>query len=524
MDLRHAAIGAVALLAACGGGGPDAAAVGPSSAGPPFMARPDPGRVLPLCLLPGGTIGLPDLVADPLPLPDTGNGSAPGAVGNAPSDLPRRVALRHDRQTFNRRYEFALRDGVIWYRSHTEVTGIDQPWAELAMPSCLAGTVIGISVDDDELIALRADGAIYGMDRALSEPLAFNWSSRWGPPVWTGTGHGLPADFLAWSWSVISPAEDRNWTDPAGNRTPIGQGKVSHIWLLRGGGQRYTYVDPWLPKDDSYEMCGPRRGRFVGVSLSASGSTIATVDAGGAIYTRHYDFDLGGNDPLFFQYSYDDQRGAANPAIQLPTFDWVLQPRVPGRITPAISLHKVGIDMQHRVLRVEGLSAGGDRGYWEREVADPPEAGWHFVATGEPLRGALLGDAPSLDAPNEDAYYVRARGADGWLGELLDFNVYCSPARLRISVAGDPPFEVLLHTTDTIRQNLRARGLDDEPRPFPGAIEVPAALLASLDQQPEATRAFIGTHFGARRFTSVSVRGVVGRIRIEEFEWEFVVP
>src|SRR3546814_4711803 len=79
------------------------------------------------------------------------------------------------------------------------------------MPACLAGSLIGISADDDEMIGIRADGGIYGMDNALKGYEQFNWSSRWGPIFWTGLGYKLPPGYRAWSWTVISPAEDQNW-------------------------------------------------------------------------------------------------------------------------------------------------------------------------------------------------------------------------------------------------------------------------------------------------------------------------
>lgn len=510
-------------LSACGSSSAPATS-DPAAASPPFMARPDPSLNLPPCELLAGTIGLPDLVSDPLPLPDRGNGLAAGAASDAPAALPTVVVLRNERQTYNRRYEFALHDGRIWYRSHAEVTGLHQPWAALAMPACLAGHVIGISVDDDELAALRADGKVYGMDHALKDPLLFNWSSRWGPPVWTGLGRLVPPDYLAWSWSVISPAEDQNWTDPAGNRTAIGAGKVSHIWLLRDGGSRYTYLDPWLPDDESYEMCGPLRGRFVGINLSASGSSVATINAAGDIWTRFFDFDLAGTNELFFNYSYEDQRGLARPAIQLPTFDWVRQPRVPGRITANLSVHKTGVDMIHRILRVEGLGPGGASGYWERDVADPPQASWRFVATGEPLRGALLDARSAPLVASEDLRFTHEPGSDdeNWMGELPDFNVYCSPAQLTIRVAGDPPLRLTLHSTDMIRQAARARGLDEQPRRFSGAIEIPQALLDRLDEQPTATRAFLERHLGNRRITPVKLSTTQDRILVEQTGWVFL--
>lgn len=505
----------------------------------PAMTQPDSQATLPLCLMPAGTIGVPDPVADPLPLPDQGNGLAADAVTNAPISLPRVAALRNDRQTFNRRYEFALDAGVIWFRSHAEITGIRQPWAKLSMPSCLAGTVIGISVDDDELTAIRADGSVYGMDNALKAAQLFNWTNRWGPPIWLGTGRQIPTGALAWSWSVISQAEDENWTDTAGNLHQVGTGKVSHIWLLRDGGQRFTFIDPWLPKDESYEMCGPHRGRFRAINLAASGSTIMTINRYGDIYTRHYDFDLAGDDSVFFQYSYEDQRGVSNPALQLPSYDWVQQPKVPGRITANVSIHKTGKNLIHRMMRVEGIDNSGSTGYWQRDIADSIASNWQFVATGEPLQKPLLKTGPqdqsSLTLGNsEDTYYQRdmnqlssrsahahISGDTDWTGELLDFNAYCSPARLRVWIAPKKFFDLVLHSTDVIRQTERARGLDTNSRGFSGAIEIPDKLYQSLDKQPQKVQEFIQHYLANKKFTTVNISGVTGQISVDTFGWQF---
>jgi hypothetical protein len=69
---------------------------------------------------------------------------------------------------------------------------------------------------------------------------------------------------------VISPLEDETWTDPAGNETAVGSGKVSHLWGLRSGGQRLKFWDPWLPptvRATRSAIVIPERGwrfRFVG--------------------------------------------------------------------------------------------------------------------------------------------------------------------------------------------------------------------------------------------------------------------
>ena len=62
------------------------------------------------------------------------------------------------------------------------------------------------------------------MDGALRDTVWFNWTERWGPAFWTGGGRRLPPG-SKWSWSVLSPLEDRTWTDRASNRQPVGDAK-----------------------------------------------------------------------------------------------------------------------------------------------------------------------------------------------------------------------------------------------------------------------------------------------------------
>ncbi len=419
--------------------------------------------------LQGGTAGVPERTAA-----EPGAGIPPTWPEAPPGLLPGRVDLRTQAETYNRRYEFATRDGEIYGR----VRGDQGPWRKMPLPPCFAGKVDSISLDDDELIALDKARRIYTMDNALKDASLFNWTARWGTPFWGGPGYALPDSVIAWSWSVISLVEDQTWTDPAGNKTAVGDAKVSHIWGLRPGGQRLTFWDPWLPLDDSYEMCGPERGRFRAVNLSASGSYVFVVGQHGDLWTRLYDFDLSGHDQLFFKYSYEDQRGKGDGApIQLPAEAWVEQPKIPGTITSAISIHKTGVGAIHRILRVEG-ERGGQTGYWERDTASPPAAGWEFHATGLPLTREPI-DNPGRDTsqvglgPGEDA---RWRTADG-SAELVDYNVYCSPARLIVREGGQVR-ELRLHHLDGVRQQPRARGLSEEPRYQYGAIEEPGGKFS----------------------------------------------
>jgi hypothetical protein len=429
------------------------------------------------CLaLAASTVGAPERIpaAPTIGIPPTWD-PAPAGL------LPAEVHFRGPRESFNRVYEFAARGGEIYVRKR----GSQDPWRRMPLPACFAGKVAAISADDDEMIALDTARRIYTMDNALKDGALFNWSQRWGTPFWLGTGYSLPGDLRAWAWSVISPLEDGTWTDPAGNRTAVGDGKVSHIWGLRRGGQRLTFWDPWLPHDDSYEMCGPHRGRFRAHSLSASGSHIFVIGPYGDMFTRLYDFDLSGHDAVFFRYSYENQRGHGDGSpIQLPAEPWTEQPKIRGRITDRISVSKAGAGAIHAILRVEGTRLGRT-GYWERDIASPRAEGWRFHPTGGALVGRRLRNLRADSSarglgPGEDMRFELRSGAVQ--ASLENFNVYCSPARLTVR-DGRSVERMLLHTVDGLRQQARARGLDHDPRVQYGAIEYPPGHFQTVTVQ-----------------------------------------
>ena len=271
------------------------------------------------------------------------------------------------------------------------------------------------------------------------------------------------------------------WHDSAGNAHPVGADKVSHIWTLRDGGRRLAFIDPWIAKDDSYEACAPLKGRFRAANLAASGSTLMVIGRHGDIFTRLYDFDIAGNDPVYFHYSYDPQKGVTDPAIQLPSPAWVAQPKVPGRITSVISVEKTGTGAVHRTLRVEGLDRRGRTGFWQKDVT---ARRWTFRRTGRALLGRRL-DNPARNTASRGLAPARGRDysltADGWSATVAGFDVACSPARLRVVLGPHTQIDLALHSVDGLRLSARAVGLDAEKRDFYGAIEVPAAVRASKD-------------------------------------------
>jgi hypothetical protein len=442
--------------------------------------------------LAASTVGFPDQA------PEEPGAGLPATWAPAPAGLlPKRVYLRTATDSFNRRYAFAARAGEMY----AQVPG--GQWRQMPLPACFDGHVKAIAVDDDELVALDDSRRIFTMDNALKDASLFNWTSRWGTPFWAGPGYQLPGGIRAWSWSVVSPLEDGRWTDPAGNHTAIGSGKVSHIWALRSGGRRIGFWDPWLALDESYGVCGPLRGRFSAVNLSASGSALFVIGRRGDMFTRIYDFDLSGHDPLFFDYSYENQRGRGDDApIQLPAARWVHHPKIPGPITSAISIHKVGRDTVHRTMRVEGLG-----GYWEKDITQLGAHAWRFHATDQPARGRRLSN-PRADTSRRGLGPTKTfRFAAGRL-QVRGFGVHCSPARL--VVGGAKPFSLVLHSVDGLRQQPRSYGLDDVPREYYGDIEVPKRYLR---------RAFVKAKLGGRRFTDVTLRVTSSELRIPELGW-----
>ncbi|MFF6844865.1 hypothetical protein ACFY8X_39785 [Streptomyces tanashiensis] len=472
--LRHALAATVLTVGALAPSAPAAAAEGPCR--------------------PVGTAGLADLVPG-----DSTLGLS--ALPPATVDLPARISLRGTTETFNRRWSFAVREGRMYVKEGSASGG----WRTMNLPDCLDGRITGISVDDDELVALDESGRIHTMDHALNAPWTWNWTYRYGAPLWLGDGNTVPYGSTRWTWSVLSPGEDKVWRDSAGNDHPVGGAKVSHVFALSPDGSRITYVDPWLPADHSYEMATPHRGRFRAEALSTAASTSFVVNRYGDLYTRLYDFDIAGSDRVFFSYSYEDQRGAAFPKIQLPAPDWVRQPKVPssGQITDRISVHKTGRGTDARELRVEGRDHGRS-GFWHKALTD---SGWSFTETGEPLRGRLLQNTPddrSADTlvPASPYDYAGTRGGVTARVDAFAVAVTSTPLLLR---AGDRELTVTLHTVDGLRQSVQSPGLTSQPRVFYGTVEVPRSVLDDLDAQQPELRDLIRDRLGSARFTDTDV-------------------
>jgi len=436
------------------------------------------------------------------------------ASGAVTRTLPDRIVFKTPTESFSNEYAFALRDGVLYVRP--AVLGVavkGEPWRLLETPDCLTGHVTAISADHRLLVALGPGRQVYAHDMPGGDLSSERWTWRWGPYFWTGVGLAMFDDVRAWATSEFTSSE--TFKDSSGREQhPIG---VATVYLLRGDRRRITYLDPWLPTDESREVCGPRRGTVALAALSASGSTVFAASTKGELFTRVYDFDVSGANTVFGAFSWQQDRPAEDARWQLPGPGWVRHAR-PKRVTltDRITITKTGPKAGDRVLRIEGRTRRGRVGYWEKAI---DARAWRFTATGGELVGAPVSSRTRVPAIKpDDRRYAGAIG--GAPAEVLDLNPECSPATLRVTIATGRTVDLVLHTSDGLRQETRAHGLDDTPREYNGAIEVPRTLFARADA---TLKAWIDAHLGGRRIATAPVALTTTRLKFLAQCWELTL-
>jgi hypothetical protein len=434
------------------------------------------------------------------------------------SELPKEVELRGHKMTRNQRYFFAVDGGDICFKSRKN--DIDLPWQLLSVPEEVKGKTLEISSDDEFLVARVPGQANRRMLNALSEPKNFKWEAERGFPFGKGDAVLMPDDIVGWDISLISPHTDKYYLDTLGEHT-VGVGCTT-LFVLLNGGQKITYKDPWLPVDESNQVCGPQRGRFKAVAFSASGSTLFEMDQYGNSFGQRYDFDIAGADRVFIRYSYDEQAshlGFLNRLLsprKLPLDGWHRFPPLPslsGFYTDLISVEKTGLGARFREFRIEGVQEGYS-GYYRLIHDFVPQLAhqqqqphWDFIKTGVPLQGKVIGSTErepmALDLGDAQGVNLMTHMGNIQI-ELEDFNGYCSPTPLRLSFgASIPPLELRLHTHEKLRISKIS---EQAPIDFNGAIEIPPEILADRESLPPEHAAFLKSYLGLARFTKVKIR------------------
>jgi hypothetical protein len=408
-----------------------------------------------------------------------------GTHGDASlTELPEQVALRSTQQSFNQDWQAALLDGAIWVKPADGSEG----WVLLGSTGLPDGTrldnwgapseIVEISVDGVHLHALSSDGHYYrGSDMTTDIHDDFEWTDAWGGL--TASGPGLSQEFstrCGWDVADSHPFGVDHYEDANGSEHSVGAG-VAHQYRLSEDGRAIHFNDWFLPEDWSRQICGPERGTFQALDISASASTMFLVGAGSELYTRLYDFDTGGENPL---YTYSYIVGAdGSTTRRLPDQGWLRHADITeGRILPHVSIHQDGQGNAARVLRVEGELAGAG-GYFEKRI---DEVTWGFVETGALLSGPFLNEAQPVEPVDAEAWPMAgtlAYESHSLEIELPDLHMVCSPTQARllwegeaITVGGEPLiFE--FHHVRTWVDETRPVAFWEQGTP----IEVQAALL-----------------------------------------------
>ncbi len=378
--------------------------------------------------------------------------------------LPDRVHIKRPTRTFSSHFYYALLDGQIWMRANEEVTGSREPWRKVGLhgvPTNDAGDprfevpvrIEEIVADADELIALSDAKHFY--------LIRFDNLSPIGTDLWRD-GDGAPGGALLLDarhrrnrgFSLGRRNQDvESWHDPAGNPHSWGTEGITTLYLLSENGREITIFDTGLQPNFGRHVPTPDRGAFVAESISASASTVFLIDRHGRLYTRLCDFDTLGANPMFFNYSYTaEKRPGDRPddpqtmyrSIKLPPEPWHLQPPIEltgaARISRDITILQDGKGNHARELRVAGLNAAGELGYHWKSIAGRR---WEFRVTGEAIEADRMLDPAeagleSSPGPSYDSHYSgKVVAGDHQLdAELLDFNLFDSPATLLVHEAG----------------------------------------------------------------------------------------
>jgi hypothetical protein len=410
-----------------------------------------------------------------------------------PDDLPERVLFRTATESFNSHWYLAVRDGRIWVKANEETGRRTGDWELLGASGRPEGdglvrfpeptAIEEISADGVHVQAISSDGVLYRGSNLQTDVRGWlTWTDRWGWPA--GRGDGLTTEFSTergWAVSDSHPSNIKSYTDGNGQQHSVGLG-VAHMYRLGPGGQHIFFNDWWLPNDWSRQICGPDRGRFRALNISASGSTLFLIGGGGELYTRLYDFDTAGENPLY-TYSFIVD-GPAGTTRALPAEPWRRQPDIDGEITSRITIFQTGAGNAARTLRVEGRR-DGETGFFSKNI---DEESWSFESTGVALIEAVVQPEAGAPSPAADAALsgtLSRQSSDEELELVLsDFNVGCSPAQVQLRLGGETitangePLTMSLHHVHTLVEEARPTSywLDGLAAEIRAALVIPAGL------------------------------------------------
>ncbi len=402
--------------------------------------------------------------------------------------FPATVELKTPEQTFTHKFYFLLKEGRIWLKSRTETgengqwqllngTGLPSPATDKAPWKNLTH-IQAISADGDNLIAVSQQNIVY-----YTKTYNWKWKDHFSAIPFTRQ-LAIPPGSRAFGISHRGSFM-RFYRDIDGNAHSVSAG-VTTLYLLEANGHTIRYADPWLPPKFAHMLDTPEKGRFVAESMSVSGSTVFLMNAAGKMYTRLYDYDTSGQNPVL-SYSYKREKRedtTREKTRSLPPEDWLLQPEIAGKITSLITIFQTGEGNSSFELRVEGIDEDGQTGYFAKPIYGPE---WSFYKTGHPLIGSLIDKniaAAKLYARPKTRSFsgTISRNQLKIDAELLDFWPFSPPAAVRFMAAGQV-FVARLHMRKYHeKKNGRLA--------FAATVELPREFVES--KNPECRKLFNG--------------------------------
>lgn len=268
------------------------------------------------------------------------------------------------------------------------------------------------------------------------------WKNKWGLP--------FPKEFKvpenAISWSISHRGQySEFYNDIDGNPHPTGPG-ITTLYMLTEDGNNVFYADPWIPaKWGTHQVDLPYKGRLIAKNMMASGSTVFVINKVGDMYTRLYDFDTAGQNPILnYSWKRENRIGTNRYRVKtLPNETWRRQVPPRGRYTDKITVFMNGNKGSVGfTLRVEGMNDNRETGYFEKQIY---ENDWKFIVDNhkidrEFLKSLGVEKSTLLAAKKTNNYNgkIERPGIDFKLkAELVDFNVYISPAKIKLDIAGE---------------------------------------------------------------------------------------
>lgn len=448
-------------------------------------------------------------------------------IDNVNGSFPDTVYIKTATQTFNKDYQFCLSDGKIYYKGRRPDKGpADWELLETGLPYSKIARfktpkrVIALAGDVDSILAMDEEGKVY---EYYFERTTIRRHITWYHIMGFPTKGQLALNRTTGNtraWTAGTRRSEVLWyEDPFGNQHHYGSMGIETYYILNDAGDTIRFTDSGLPADLSRSMLLPERGAFIARNISASGSTVFVINDAGEMYTRLVDFDTMGGDPMFFLYTYKNEKQPYKGSQYISNFtewglpgeDWAKQPEIPlsgkARITRHITILQTRQGNDAREMRVAGLSPEGRSGFYYKNLKDTEwqfkEMEMHFAD--ESYLDTSL-DRASLRRPVQEIAYrgsvTLPEGGELGLG-IPDFVMSEGDCTLQFTLGGETA-SVKMYPCEIWSYMYRLDpGLDGTPKLF--FVTFPTEDLANQKLSP-AFRTMLDTLFEGKNLELFSCR------------------